>query len=660
MSGLDQGWLNRIPAGGRSPRKAAAITVSSVVALAAIAIGLFGLLSVDSDRRARSQALSDGVWLEHILEQRLDVFMSVASEMARMPPPVLGGLSAVEVAWRLQRVLHPELLDAAWYDRSGKKVLALGTGSTGKLSYDREMPAHADATNPALHGIREEEGRLVGDLLVPSATGGGMFALTVSLDTLLARNIPQPISESYAVSIGSVLGTGQQEEGVAPQTAVAGVTQIQLAPPYSDIRIALAPNDGIAPVHKYLGPAAIAAGTLLSILLVLFLRHQLRERKRADARLQSEIAFRHSMEASLTIGLRAKDHDGKVLFVNPAFCKMIGYNAAELVGHYPPMPYWLEDIHAEVLRRQDISGNARPTPQSFETRFRRRDGAIINVQVYEAPLFDAAGNHQGWMGSLIDVTEQKRAAEQARIQVQSLQQTGRLVTMGEMASMIAHELNQPLSAIAGYATGSLNMLRSGRTDPETLMPGLERLAGQVERAGKIIRRIQDFTRKREPLLAPLQLAPIVKETCSLLYSDARAQGLRIVTSTEGELSNVFADPILIEQLLVNLVRNGLESMAANPSRRSDELIITLSERGHLQSIEVIDNGTGIDPAIADRLFETFTSTKPGGMGIGLNICRSIIELHKGSLKHRPNLQGGTVFTIELPVMEARGVTNGNG
>ncbi len=170
------------------------------------------------------------------------------------------------------------------------------------------------------------------------------------------------------------------------------------------------------------------------------------------------------MEASLTVGLRAKDHDGKVLFVNPAFCKMVGYAAAELVGHYPPMPYWLEDIHAEVLRRQEASGGVRPSPHSFETRFRRRDGTIINVQVYEAPLIDSSGIHQGWMGSLIDVTDQKRAAEQARVQVQALQQVGRLVTMGEMASMIAHELNQPLSAIASYATGSLNLLRSGKAE----------------------------------------------------------------------------------------------------------------------------------------------------------------------------------------------------
>ena len=196
------------------------------------------------------------------------------------------------------------------------------------------------------------------------------------------------------------------------------------------------------------------------------------------------------MEASLTIGLRAKDHDGKVLFVNPAFCRMIGYRATELVETLSADAILAGRYSRGSVRLQETSN--RPAPQSFETRFRRRDGAIINVQVYEAPLIDASGVHRGWMGSLIDVTDQKRASEQARVHVQSLQQTGRLVTMGEMASMIAHELNQPLSAIASYATGSLNLLRSGKTEAEALAPGLEKLADQVERAGKIIRRIQDL------------------------------------------------------------------------------------------------------------------------------------------------------------------------
>jgi two-component system, LuxR family, sensor histidine kinase DctS len=252
------------------------------------------------------------------------------------------------------------------------------------------------------------------------------------------------------------------------------------------------------------------------------------------------------------------------------------------------------------------------------------------------------------MGSFIDISEQKRSQEVARVNAQSLQRTGRLVTMGEMASTLAHELNQPLSAIASYATGSLNMLRAGRATPESLMPAMEKLALQADRAGQIIRRIQDFTRKRDPQLRPVDLAQVIADSCDFLISDARANGIRLVHRSEKGLLHVSADPILLEQVLTNLVRNGIEAMAANPDRRTPELIITLAGQEDSQVIEVIDNGSGIESGIVDRLFDPFTSTKPDGMGIGLNICRSIIELHRGQLRHRPNPQGGTIFSVVLP------------
>ncbi len=549
MSSFDEDWGSKGPPDGRLKRTAEIVAMSLVVALAAV-VGLFALLNFAIDRRADSRIASDEAWLEQSLGRQLDVLRSVAVDMARIPEPPAGGLSVVQASWRLQSRLHPELVDAAWYDRSGLRLHALAFGSRPKLVASAiEIPTTSPG-NSSLEAVRQDRERLLGDFIIQTGKSGGVFALTVSLSGLLARSIPPGIAELYTVSIESVAADLPKLENDASDAVPRTRFASQLAPPYSNLQIAFVPKAGSFAFSGYLGPAAIAGGTFLSILMVLLLRHQLRERKRADARLQSEIAFRHSMEASLTIGLRAKDHDGKVLFVNPAFCRMIGYRATELVGHYPPMPYWLEDIHSEVLRRQETSD--RPAPQSFETRFRRSDGAIINVQVYEAPLIDASGMHRGWMGSLIDITDQKRASEQARVHVQSLQQTGRLVTMGEMASMIAHELNQPLSAIASYAAGSLNLLRSGKTEVEVLAPGLEKLADQVERAGKIIRRIQDFTRKREPSLAPLQLASVVNETCNLLYSDARAHGLRIITNTDAELSQVLGDPILIEQLLVNL------------------------------------------------------------------------------------------------------------
>jgi two-component system sensor histidine kinase DctS len=219
--------------------------------------------------------------------------------------------------------------------------------------------------------------------------------------------------------------------------------------------------------------------------------------------------------------------------------------------------------------------------------------------------------------------------------------------MGEMASTLAHELNQPLSAVASYATGSLNLLKSGRATPDTLIPAMEKLAIQADRAGQIIRRIQDFTRKRDPRFEDISLEHVIKDTCEFLSADAREHKLHIVHRLQRELPKIYADPILIEQVLANLIRNGMEAMVANPNRCTQELLVTLTAQEDVQVVELIDNGTGIAPEIADRLFDPFTSTKPEGMGIGLNICRSIVELHRGRLSHRPNPLGGTIFSVTL-------------
>jgi two-component system sensor histidine kinase DctS len=479
--------------------------------------------------------------------------------------------------------------------------------------------------------------------------GGGSIVATVSIADLLQRQIPRWIGQSYAVRIldedGAILA---EKAHTDPAPEVYGHV-ISFDPPLPGLRIAVAPLNGSNRAWDHLLPIGIVSASVLAVLSLALLHRQSAERKQAEARLAAEVAFRHSMEDSLTVGLRAKDHDGAVLYVNPAFCDLVGYAASELVGTRPPMPYWLEDLHAETLRRQALLGNDLPRPQSFETRFRRRDGRIIDVQVYEAPLIDGQGRHRGWMGSFIDISESKRASELARIQSQTLQRTGRLVTMGEMASTLAHELNQPLSAIASYATGSLNLLGREDVDPAVLRPALERLAQQADRAGQVIRRIQDFTRKRDPRFRPVALANVVSDSLAILAPDARTHGIRLLPRMAEGLTEVAADPILLEQVLINLVRNGIEAMAANPDRATSDLTVALDGTADEQVIEVIDAGGGIDPAIAERLFDPFTSTKPEGMGIGLNICRSIVELHNGRLRHRPNPAGGTIFTVVLPV-----------
>ena len=159
-------------------------------------------------------------------------------------------------------------------------------------------------------------------------------------------------------------------------------------------------------------------------------------------------------------------------------------------------------------RHRELARGGR-TVRSFETRFLHRDGHAIEVQVFDAPLIDAAGKHRGWMGSVIDITEQKRVARLARAQDETMARTGRLVTLGEMASTLAHELNQPLAAIASYAAGMQNLMERGNADPALMREANQKLARQAGRAGQIIRRIQDLVKKREPRFSETRLDEVI-------------------------------------------------------------------------------------------------------------------------------------------------------
>ena len=352
------------------------------------------------------------------------------------------------------------------------------------------------------------------------------------------------------------------------------------------------------------------------------------------------------MEESLTVGLRARDHAGRILYVNSAFCSMTGYRADHLVGRPPPMPYWIPDRIAETEARLRALERGGRRGERFETRFLHADGTEIDVQVFEAPLIDASGVHRGWMGSVIDITDQKRAARQARAQDETMARTGRLVTLGEMASTLAHELNQPLSAIASYAAGMSNLIARNDADRALLASANAKLAAQADRAGQIIRRIQDRVRKRAPQFEPTSLQGIILDTVQFLATDAREHGVELVPLLT-PVPPVAADPILLGQVLINLLRNGMEAMTE--CRHGDRIEIALMTDDEGQAvIEVADPGAGVPPEVAGRVFHAFATTKPQGMGMGLKICRSIAEMHRGQLNYRPRPGGGSIFRLTLP------------
>ena len=375
----------------------------------------------------------------------------------------------------------------------------------------------------------------------------------------------------------------------------------------------------------------------------------------AEGALRQQVSFRTAMENSLLTGLRARDLEGRVTYVNPAFCQMVGTSAEELVGKKPPMPYWAPEAMDEYQERfsQVLAGMV--TPQ-FETIFQRVNGERFPVLIFESPLVDDTGKQTGWMGSILDISDRKRVEALNQQQQEKLQAGARLSTMGEIASTLAHELNQPLAAISSYTTGALNLLnssdaQSGTLDLDLLKPALEKAGAQAQRAGQIIRSVHAFVKKREPMRETIAIQALIDSVMPLVELQAHQFFVVIQSSISPALPPVLGDRVLLEQVLLNLTRNAIEAMRnVPPERRLLRIVAGADEAAASPNvvISVIDQGHGIPDDVTDRLFSPFFSTKAEGMGMGLNICRTAIEFHGGTLMHANNPQGGTIFRFSLP------------
>jgi len=397
---------------------------------------------------------------------------------------------------------------------------------------------------------------------------------------------------------------------------------------------------------------ALSLGLLWSLLALW--RH-ISRRLTAEGALRQQMLFRTAMENSLVTGMRARDLEGRVTYVNPAFCQMVGYPSEEVLGHLPPMPYWPQEAMEEYQQRFVKALADNTTPQS-ETYFLRADGTRLPVLIFEAPLVDKNGKQTGWMGSVLDISDRKQVEELNRQQQEKLQTSSRLATMGELASMLAHELNQPLAAISSYTTGALNLIRraidSGKpVDPVTLRPALEQASAQAQRAGQIIRSVHDFVRKSEPQRQDVAIRTLLDGIRVLIDLQARKYYVTIQEEIPHDLPLLWADPVMIEQVLLNLTRNAIEAMQdAAPGRRIMRLRASYDAQQEMVTVDVIDMGHGIAPEVAERLFSPFFSTKAEGMGMGLNICRTAIEFHGGALTFSANPAGGTIFTFSVPAV----------
>ena len=499
------------------------------------------------------------------------------------------------------------------------------------------------------------------DMCLPNTQGGllvGFTIVTYGLQEIINARLGVGYGRRNEISFTEPDGTrlaiaGNQSRGLRIFT-----TQQLVDLPGNTLILRLDGRRGEPDLFPNVLTALVTAMSIALVTVMVLLAKDSRRRLKAENDLAEALAFRKAMEDSLVTGLRARDLEGRITYVNPAFCQMVGLAAEQLTGQLAPMPYWPPEMMDEYKQRHAVrlAGNA-PPREGFESVFMRADGTRFEVLIIEAPLISVQGQQTGWMGAVIDISEQRRIEELSRASQERLQATARLATVGEMASLLSHELNQPLAAIASYANGSLNLLKDPAALPQTLDDvhmALRRIAEQAGRAGKVINSVHDFVRRRDQAREAVAPQALLDAIAPLVNLQARKLQVKVHTRFEAKLPQVLCDRTMVEQVLLNLARNGMQAMD-QPSSMERVLVLQVrraasnAEHGWVE-FSVSDVGVGIADDVERQLFNPFFTTKAEGMGLGLSLCRTVVEQHGGHLSFEPLVPRGTVFRFTLPAV----------
>ena len=369
-------------------------------------------------------------------------------------------------------------------------------------------------------------------------------------------------------------------------------------------------------------------------------------REVSDAVADSQSMMRAILE-TVPDALVVIDDQGLITSFSTAAEHLFGYPEAEMVGQNVSMlmPSPHREAHDDYIAHYLQTREKRIIGTGRVVEGQRRDGSLFPMELFIGEAL--AGGHRVFTGFVKDLTE--RFAAEARVQElqAELAHASRLSAMGSLASALAHELNQPLTAVANYVAAGRDMLES--MTPETrpiIHEALDEAAKESVRAGQIVRRLRDFVSKGEVERAIIPLNKLIGDSTTLGLVGAREKGVNWIIGIDEDIENVLADRVQIQQVLVNLMRNAIEAMEHSPEKT---LMIEARSVANAQvKISVADTGTGLDPEIEANLFKPFVSTKAKGMGLGLSICRTIVEAHGGRMEAEANNGGGgTIFWFTL-------------